>query len=144
MAKNNEYVGVDDKYIPDDEQERTHVQEPIIGSDNAQIIRDDITSGINKLTSKEGQEKVKGVAKKGWKITKGIGIGYMVAWGIGIVLFLVIFIFALVNMIRVFNAQDKIISGSNSASTSNVEKHIDSDELSLHNGVSWRPIAKIV
>ena len=146
MAKVNEYVGVDDKFVPEGEQKRTHVQEPIIGSENAQKVRESITGGINKLTSEEGKAKVKAGTKKGLKIAKGIGIGYLIFWVIGIVLFLVIFIFVLVQMIGIFgrtqdkmddinNASSSIVDNLNEATNNATTKK---NNLHLHSGVNLR------
>ena len=74
MAKSNEYVGVDEKYVPEEEQRKTHVQEPIVSSENSQKIRDGITDGVNKLTSDESKEKVKAGAKKAGRLPKISGL----------------------------------------------------------------------
>ncbi|MBQ6593870.1 hypothetical protein IJI00_02295 [Candidatus Saccharibacteria bacterium] len=121
MAKVNEYVGVDDKFVPEGEQKRTHVQEPIIGSENAQKVRESITGGINKLTSEEGKAKVKAGTKKGLKIAKGIGIGYLAFWVIGMVFFLVIFIFVLVQIFGAFSRTQDTMDDYRSASSSIVD-----------------------
>lgn len=162
MAKSNEYVGVDEKYVPEGEQRKTHVQEPIIGSENAQKIRDGITGGVNKLTSDEGKEKVKSGAKKGWKIAKGIGIGYLVFFCIVALLAITIIVVVIVNFIKAQGTQDKLIDDFNKASSSMVEeynksknemqdeyedakneamnqyKNATSNDLDLHSSVNWR------
>lgn len=162
MAKSNEYVGVDEKYVPEGEQRKTHVQEPIIGSENAQKIRDGITGGVNKLTSDEGKEKVKSGAKKGWKIAKGIGIGYLVFFCIVALLAITIIVVVIVNFIKAQGTQDKLIDDFNKTSSSMVEeynksknemqdeyenakneamnqyKNATSNDLDLHSGVNWR------
>ena len=123
MAKSNEYVGVDEKYVPEGEQRKTHVQEPIIGSENAQKIRDGITGGVNKLTSDEGKEKVKSGAKKGWKIAKGIGIGYLVFFCIVALLAITIIVVVIVNIIKAQGAQDRLMDDFNKTSSSMVEEY---------------------
>lgn len=162
MAKSNEYVGVDEKYVPEEERRKTHVQEPIIGSENAQKIRDGITGGVNKLTSDESKEKVKAGAKKGWKIAKGIGIGYLVFFCIVAILAITIIVVVIVNIIRAQSTQDRLLDDFNNASSSMVEKYNESaskmqddyenakneamnkyqnttkNNLDLHSGVNWR------
>ena len=162
MAKSNEYVGVDEKYVPEGEQRKTYVQEPIIGSENAQKIRDGITGGVNKLTSDEGKEKTKSGAKKVWKVAKGIGIGYLVFICIVALLAITIIVVVIVNIIKAQGTQDKLIDDFNKASNSMVEeynksknemqdeyenakneamnqhKNTTSNDLDLHSGVNWR------
>ena len=145
MTKNNEYVGVDDKFVPEGEKKKTHVEEPIIGSENAQKIRESITEEVNKLTSEEGKEKVKTGAKKGWKIAKGIGIGYLILWITCFVLAIGIFIFVFINISNGFNAKDKMLDEFNSVTNvakdnikSITEKNKTKTNLELHNGVNWR------
>ncbi len=154
MAKSNEYVGVDEKYIPEEEQKKTHVQEHIIGSENTQKIRDGITRGVNRLTSDEGKEKIKAGFKRGWKITKGIGIGYLVFICIAALLVITITVVVLVNTIRIQGTQDNLIDDFDNASNSMIEefnksknemqdeyenaKNATSNDLNLHSGVNWR------
>ena len=131
MAKSNEYVGVDEKYIPEEEQSKTHVQEPIIGSENAQKIRDGITGGVNKLTSDEGKEKVKRGAKKGLKVAKGVGIGFLVPYFIMGVLVIIMIVVMIVRIIKTQERHDEFMNNSNKASSSVVEN------LNLRSGVKW-------
>lgn len=155
MVKSNEYVGVDEKYVPEEEQRKTHVQEPIIGSENAQKIRDGIAGGANALTSDEGKEKIKAGAKKGWKAAKGIGIGYLTFICIGVVLIIIVFIVIIVTFIKGQNTQDRLMSSmaegySKSASemrddyedfeneVMNQYQNATKNNLDLHSGVSWR------
>lgn len=155
MVKSNEYVGVDEKYVPEEEQRKTHVQEPIIGSENAQKIRDGIAGGANALTSDEGKEKIKAGAKKGWKAAKGIGIGYLTFICIGVVLTIIVFIVIIVTFIKGQNTQDRLMSSmaegySKSASemrddyedfeneVMNQYQNATKNNLDLHSGVSWR------
>ncbi|MBR3055954.1 hypothetical protein IKG64_01390 [Candidatus Saccharibacteria bacterium] len=75
MTKNNEYVGVDEKYRPKEAKEQTHVSEPIIGSENSAKIRNGIKNGADYLASEKGQEKV----KKNLKTAKRLGTFYIIA-----------------------------------------------------------------
>lgn len=162
MVKSNEYVGVDEKYVPEEEQRKTHVQEPIIGSENAQKIRDGIAGGADALTSDEGKEKIKAGTKKGWKIAKGIGIGYLTFICIGVVLTITVFIVIIVAFVKGQNTQDRLMDNFNNVSSSMAEGYSKSanemrddyenlenevmnqyqnatkNNLDLHSGVSWR------
>ena len=162
MVKSNEYVGVDEKYIPEGEQRKTHVQEPIIGSENTQKIRDGITGGVNKLASDEGKEKIKTGAKKGWKVVKGVVIARLVFTCIAFLLTITIIVVIIVNIIKDQATEDEFMDDFNEASSSMVEeynksknemqdeyenakneamsqyKNATGDNLDLHSGVNWR------
>ncbi len=56
MKKNAEFVGVDEKYIPEDEK---YVDESILGN------------------KEETREYLKNAKKKGIKVAKGVAIGYI-------------------------------------------------------------------
>ena len=64
MKKNGQYVGVDEKYIPEDEKY-------VDNSTNSEI-KDTVNRGINAakdyVTDKDNQEKFKRTGKKGLKI----------------------------------------------------------------------------
>lgn len=72
MKKNGEFVGVNEKFIPEEEK---YVDESILG---------------NKA---ETEEKIKSFAKKGGNIAKKIGIGYLIFIGFLIAFFIGMFIF---------------------------------------------------
>ena len=96
MRKNGEFVGVDEKFIPENEK---YVEDPIIGND-------EIKNGYNKVksyvTNEENQEKFKKSGKKALKIGKGIGIGYLCFLGVifALVIGIIIFSFTTFNNIR--------------------------------------------
>ena len=98
MSKNNEYVGVNEEFIPEEEKSKQHVSESIIGDDTRNRIKGGIRKGTDYLASDEGKEKAKKVGKKGLKIAKGIGIGYLTVIGVITLLVIasVIFVFVLV------------------------------------------------
>ena len=98
MAKTNEFVGVDDKYIPEEEKKKVHTKESLIGSEN----EDKLRSGVRSMTSKFAEEKTQKKIKKAAKI--GI-IGY-ISLGI-IVLLFVIFITVFVT-INIFKGRDEM------------------------------------
>ena len=89
MKKNGEYVGVDEKFIPENEK---YVDESILGN------------------KEETEEKIKSYVKKGGKIAKGIGIGYLCFFGVTIVLVIgiIIFCFTMFNDVR--KNQNEMIS----------------------------------
>ena len=107
MKKNSHYVGVDEKYIPEDEK---YVDESLLGGTDE--IRDGVSEGIKKIrgyvTDKDNQEKFKTFGRKGLKIAKGIGIGYIAFFGIIIFMFLLTFIVFIVNMFKINSRKDDI------------------------------------
>ena len=124
MAKNNEFVGVDEKFIPEDKQAKTHTEEPIVGSENVQKVRNGITEGINKLTSDEGKEK----AKKGLKVAKRIGIGYLIFWCVLVISVIAIIIVVAVNIIRIQNEQAEMLEDFKNNSNSVIEEYNNTKE----------------
>ena len=89
MKKNGEYVGVNEKFIPEEEK---YVDESILGN-NA-----------------ETQEKIKGYAKKGLKTVKKIGIGYLCFLGVMFVLIIGIIIFGFTILNNARKNQDEMTS----------------------------------
>lgn len=90
MKKNGQYVGVDEKFIPEEEKfVNNNLNDEIKGDMH------DMYKGAKEYVSdKDNQEKMKNVGRKGLKIAKGIGIGYLAF--VGIVIVMVILIFGLV------------------------------------------------
>ena len=82
MSKNGQYVGVDEKYIPEDEK--------YVDNNLNNEIKNDVHNmyqGAKEYVSdKDNQEKMKNAGKKSLKIAKGLGIGYLVFVGIVIVM----------------------------------------------------------
>ena len=82
MKKNGQYVGVDEKYIPKEEK--------YVDNETNKEIKDSINDGLsqikNYVTDKDNQEKMKKTGRKGLKILKGIGIGYIIFFGIIVIL----------------------------------------------------------
>ena len=83
MKKNGQYVGVDEKYVPQDEK--------YVDNDLNSEIKNDIHNmyqGAKEYVSdKDNQEKMKNVGRKGLKIAKGFGIGYLI---FGVILFVIV------------------------------------------------------
>ncbi len=83
MKKNGQYVGVDEKYVPQDEK--------YVDNDLNSEIKNDIHNmyqGAKEYVSdKDNQEKMKNVGRKGLKVAKGFGIGYLI---FGVILFVIV------------------------------------------------------
>lgn len=140
MKKNGEFVGVDEKFIPENEK---YVEDPIIGNE-------EIRNGYNKVksyvTNEENQEKFKKLGKKTLKIGKGIGIGYLCFLSVffALVIGIIIFSFTTFNNIRktqndmmssVQQKQDEITS-SVQQQQNEVEKQSFNNEFELYSGTS--------
>lgn len=89
MKKNGQYVGVDEKYIPEEEK----YVDNSVNNEIKGLVNDGIKSAKEYVSDKDNQEKIKNTGKKGLKILKGVGIGYLVF--IGFVVLMVIVIFAI-------------------------------------------------
>lgn len=104
MKKNGQYVGVDEKYIPEEEK--------YVDNETNGEIKDSINDGLrsvkNYVTDKDNQEKFKQTGKKGLKVLKGLGIGYLVFIGIVIVLVVSVFVLVFVNMAKMNNRADDV------------------------------------
>lgn len=104
MKKNDQYVGVDEKYVPEDEK---YVDNNL----NSEIKNDvhNIYKGAKEYVSdKDNQEKMKNVGRKGLKIVKGFGIGYLVFIGFIIVMIIFIFIIAFSQFFKISKQSDEI------------------------------------
>lgn len=131
MKKNGEFVGVDEKFIPEEEK---YVDESILG---------------NKA---ETEEKIKGYVKKGGKIAKKIGIGYLCFLGVvfAFIIGIMILMFTTFNNAR--KTQDDIISSikggqgeiyssvqqQNDQRQNEAEKQSFNNEFELYSGTSSR------
>ena len=100
MKKNGEYVGVDEKFIPEDEK---------YVNDTNNIVEDFIND-------KDNQEKIKKGAKKGIKIFLGLSIFHFILVGIFFLIIISVFVFIFFKMAQVDKEFDK---GLNEAKTSN-------------------------
>ena len=111
MKKNGQYVGVDEKYIPEDEK---YVDENLLGGTSE--IRDGIKSGVNQVkdyvNDPDNQEKMKSTGKKGLKILKGLGIGYIAFIVIILILVIGTFIFSGIFAVKIFKQADKVIDST--------------------------------
>lgn len=89
MKKNGQYVGVDEKYIPDDEK---YVDESVIGAST-----NEIANNVKEyLSDDKNKEKTK-------KIIKGVGIGYLAVVLFIFIIAIVVFVFIFMNFIKINN-----------------------------------------
>lgn len=110
MKKNGQYVGVDEKYIPEEEK--------YVDNETNGEIKDSINDGLrsvkNYVTDKDNQEKFKKTGKKGLKVLKGLGIGYLVFIGIIIVLAISVFVLVFVNLAKMNDTTDDVFNQAGS------------------------------
>ena len=109
MKKNGQYVGVDEKYIPEDEK---YVDNNL----NSEIKNDmhNIYQGAKGYVSdKDNQEKMKNVGRKGLKIAKGIGIGYLALVGVIIITVIVFFILIFSQVFKMNKQDDEVRNKAN-------------------------------
>lgn len=119
MKDNGQYVGVDEKYVPEDEKNVDNTLNGEIKND----LHNAYQGAKNYVSDKDNQEKMKNAGRKGLKIAKGLGIGYLIFVGI-------IFIMVLVGVIFVFSQFLKIkaeVDDNNikGATTNIINKSID-------------------
>ena len=105
MKKNGQYVGVDEKYVPEEEKYVDNNLNSEIKNDMHNIYQ----GAKGYVSNKDNQEKMKNVGKKGLKIAKGFGIGYLIFVGIVIVMGISIFILVFSQFFRVNKQGDEII-----------------------------------
>lgn len=121
MKKSGDYVGVDEKFIPEEEK---FVKKTI-----ADDIKSDLRKGYNNFKTSENKEKV----KKGLHLAKNIGIGYLVFYVIVTVFAFVIFISVGVMIFKGFQqtsqSANKIIDSSTNVIDGIIDagKDIDND-----------------
>ena len=63
MKKNGQYVGVDEKYIPEEEK----YVDNSINQEVTELVHDGIKSAKDYISDKDNQEKIKKAGKKGLK-----------------------------------------------------------------------------
>ena len=104
MKKNGQYVGVDEKYVPEDEKYVDNNLNSEIKNDMLNMYQ----GAKGYVSDKDNQEKMKNVGRKGLKIAKGIGIGYLVFAGIVIVMVIAVFILVFSQFFRINKQSDEI------------------------------------
>ncbi len=118
MNKNGQYVGVDEKYIPEEEKYIDNtLNDEIKGT-----LKDGVRSVKDYVSKDENKEKIKNTGKKVLKVGKGIAIGYLVYWIVGVIIALVVFITAFV---MIFKTSSRI-NRETTETYNKIEKHIDS------------------
>jgi len=108
MKKNGQYVGVDEKYIPDDEKY-------VDNSTNEELknfINDKVRSARNYVNDEDNQERIKRAGRTGFKVVKGIAIGYLVFWGVIALIVVMIFALAFSTFFKMSNLIDKQFSNT--------------------------------
>ncbi len=127
--KNGQYVGVDEKYIPEDEK--------YVDNDLNSEIKEDIHNiykGAKEYVSdKDNQEKMKNVGKKGIKIAKGVGIGYLIFYGFIILLVIFVFVFTFAQIFRINKIGGNLINNIIDEGMSEKEKNDDEWEKNEFN-----------
>lgn len=132
MRKNGEYVGVDEKYIPDDEK---YVNDSL-NDEIKGFVTDGVKAARNYVSDKDNQEKIKKTGKKGLKILKHLSIGYLVFVGIIIVLFISIFVIAFSSFFRMSKTGVNNIDDSNSV-INNIKDQINDNSSTLYDTTSF-------
>ncbi len=117
MNKSGQYVGVDEKYIPEEEK---YVDNTLNG-EIKETLRDGVKSVKNYVSKDENKEKIKNTGKKVLKVGKGIAIGYLVYWIVGVIIALVVFITAFVIIFKTSSS----INRETTETYNKIEKHID-------------------
>lgn len=97
MERNNKYVGVDEKYIPEEEKNLNN------SSDNE--FRDDVNNLYKKAKEVMSDQDNQ---KKAFKIFKGIGIGYITYIILGVIFAIAIIITVIVMFFKISNKSNDI------------------------------------
>ena len=69
-------------------------------------LNDGVKSVKNYVSKDENKEKIKNAGKKALKVGKGIAIGYLASWIIGVIIVFIIIITALIMIIKNANSMD--------------------------------------
>lgn len=143
MKKNGQYVGVDDKYIPEEEK----YVDNSLNDEVKGLVNDGIRSAKDYLSQKDNQEKIKNAGRKGLKIFKGIGIGYLCFIGFIILMFIVVLVFMFSTFFKIDKQFDKttnIIDNvtdsfdkSNSSEISSYDISTFNNDLEIYQGTKY-------
>lgn len=128
MKKNGQYVGVDEKYIPDEEK--------YVDNETNKEIKDAVNDGLNSvknyLTDEENQKKIKKTGVRVFKIAKGGLILNLILYVLGIAFTIGILVFIIINIAKMNDKTDDTTNQSNSLIdkvTDEMENQINSDEI---------------
>ena len=125
MKKNGQYVGVDEKYIPEEEKYVDNNLNNEIKNDMHNIYQ----GAKGYITDKDNQEKIKNVGRKGLKIAKGIGIGYIIFVGIIILLVIATFIFVFSQIFKMNKQGDEFVDKA----TNTINQSLNSYDVDAFN-----------
>lgn len=125
MKKNGEYVGVDEKYIPEEEK--------YVDNETNKEIKDSINDGLRSVkdyvTDGDNQKEIKKTCKKSLKFLKGVGIVYLIFICIIVLLVIGVFVAVFINMTKINNSADGIYEKAGSV----IDKGIDKTEIKAFN-----------
>lgn len=125
MKKNGEYVGVDEKYIPEEEK--------YVDNEANKEIKDSINDGLRSVkdyvTDEDNQKEIKKTCKKSLKFLKGVGIVYLIFICIIVLLVIGVFVAVFINMTKINNSADGIYEKAGSV----IDKGIDKTEIKAFN-----------
>lgn len=128
MKKNGQYVGVDEKYIPEEEK----YVDNSINDEVKDSVNDGIRSVKNYVTDKDNQENLKKAGKKGLKVLKGLGIGYLAFIAVGVIFIIVVFIMVFSNIFKANKQANQISDGVNSV-FDKVMEEADKQQIEMFN-----------
>lgn len=102
MKKNGQYVGVDEKFIPEEEK----YVDNTLNDEIKGVIKDGVKSAKDYVSKEENKEKIKKGAKKGLKIAKGIGIGWLSFYVIVFLIVICVFVFSFITFFKISNTNN--------------------------------------
>ncbi len=120
MNKSGQYVGVDEKYIPEEEK----YVDNTLNDEIKGTLRDGVRSVKNYVSKDENKEKIKNTGKKVLKVGKGIAIGYLTIWIFVILIALTIIIVTAILAFKGTNDMNKA-SDEFDKYYNKIEEHID-------------------
>lgn len=143
MKKNGQYVGVDEKYIPEEEK----YVDNSVNSEIKDLVNDGIKSTKNYVSDKDNQEKIKSTGRKGLKILKGVGIGYLIFIGLIILMVIVTFVIVFSNFFKMDRQSDKLfnevtniidkVDDSNNSGHSSYDISSFNNDLEIYQGTKY-------
>lgn len=143
MKKNGQYVGVDEKYIPEEEK----YVDNSVNSEIKDLVNDGIKSTKNYVSDKDNQEKIKNTGRKGLKILKGVGIGYLIFIGLIILMVIVTFVIVFSNFFKMDRQSDKLfnevtniidkVDDSNNSGHSSYDISSFNNDLEIYQGTKY-------
>ncbi len=135
MKKNAHYVGVDEKYIPEDEK----YVDNSVNDELKGMVNDGLKSAKDYISDKDNQEKIKNTGRKGLKILKGVGIGYLAFFLLVIVLVITIFVITFTSMAKINKNKDDNMNKVNNIIDTAIDKTQgnESADISSQNASSF-------